>query len=91
MSVHDLAVRRKAQRPKWGQPGSHVTRRTDATVFSRGRRPVIVTIYPTGEIGLRLNRTRREEYVNAADIYRQAVTARVAFERAQRKKKRRTA
>jgi hypothetical protein len=78
----------KRRRPSWGEPGSHVTRRTTATVYSRGSRPVIVTIYPDGIIGLRLSKHRREEYASASDLYRQAVTSRVRAERdAKRKSK----
>ncbi len=76
-----------ANRPKWGDPGSKVARVTRSTVFSAGkRRPVIVTVYPDGIIGLRLSRTRREEYVDAASTYRSAVISRVAFERAAKRK-----
>jgi hypothetical protein len=79
----------KPKRPKWGEPGSHTTRRTSASVFSRGaRRAVIVTVYPDGVLGLRLSRTRREELVAADTVYREAVIARVAIERAQRKARR---
>lgn len=78
----------KPRRPRWGEPGSRVTRRTSAVVFSRGSRPVIVTVYPDGIIGLRLSKHRTEEFAHAADIYRGAVTARVRAEReAKRKKK----
>jgi hypothetical protein len=79
----------KRKRPSWGEPGSHVTRRTTATVYSRGQRPVLVTIYPDGVIGLRLSKHRREEYVGASDLYRQAVTMRVAAERAAKRKAKR--
>lgn len=78
----------KARRPRWGEPGSRVTRRTTATVYSRGSRPVIVTIYPDGIIGLRLSKHRREEYAGAADLYRQAVTTRVRIEREAKRKAR---
>jgi hypothetical protein len=78
----------KKVRKKWGEPGSKVGRVTDARVYSRGYREVAVTIYPDGQIGLRLKGTRKQEYVNAADIYRQAVQARVVAERAAKKKAR---
>lgn len=78
----------KTARPHWGDPGSRVKRVTNATVFSSGaRRKVVVTVYPDGTIGLRLLRSRREEYVSADHIYRQAVIERVAFERAQKRRK----
>lgn len=64
-----------------------VRRRTAASVFSSGsRRPVVVTIYPDGVIGLRLHKTRREETMLADVIYRQAVVERVAYERRQKRK-----
>lgn len=78
----------KRRRPSWGDPGSHVTRRTSATVYSRGSRNVIVTIYPDGVIGLRLSKHRREEFVAASDLYRQAVTSRVRAEREAKRKAR---
>ena len=66
-----------------------VRRRVAAAVFSQGaHRPVIVTIYPDGLIGLRLHRQRREEYADAASVYRQAVISRVTAERAERRKSR---
>ena len=74
-------------RKTWGDPGSKVRRATSAAVFSAGkRRPVIVTIYPDGIIGLRLARSRREEFVDAASEYRRAVLLRVAAERAAKRK-----
>lgn len=76
-------VKKPGARKKWGEPGSKVARKTGATVFSNGgRRPIIVAVYPDGIIGLRLLRHKREEYVAASDIFRQAVVNRVAAERA---------
>lgn len=69
-------------RPKWGQPGSKVTRKTTTMVRDRGLRKVIVTIYPEGIIGLRAERTRKEEIVDAAWLWGYAVKQRVANERA---------
>lgn len=78
------------RRRKWGDPGSKVARRTTARVFSSGAsRPVIVSIYPDGVIGLRLSRNRREEFCYADDLYRQAVMTRKANERTAKKKARR--
>jgi len=66
-----------------------VRRRTAATVFASGqRRPVIVTVYPDGLIGLRLHRQRREEVLCADVAYKQAVSERVAYERARKRKAR---
>lgn len=74
-------------RKAWGQPGSKVVRKTGATIFSGGaRRPIVVAVYPDGIIGLRLLRHKREEFVDASDIYRQAVVSRVAAERAAKRK-----
>jgi hypothetical protein len=49
---------------------------------------VVVSVYPEGIIGLRLAKHRTEEYVDAADIYRQAVMTRKAAERAAKRKAR---
>lgn len=78
----------KPKRRHWGDPGSRVRRKTDAMVFSRGSRCVIVTVYPSGVIGFRLERERREEFASASDIYRQAARARVVAEKAKRRAER---
>lgn len=72
-------------RPTWGAPGSKVTRKTNAIVRDRGARRVIVTLYPDGTIGLRPERTRREEVVDASWLWQDTVKRRVAFERAQKR------
>lgn len=72
----------------WGKPGSKVARKTTARVFSAGAKAVIVIVYPDGIIGLRLERGRKEEYVEAATLYRQAVVARVRAEKLAKRKKR---
>ena len=83
-----LPLPTKRKRPQWGDRDSKCRRKTTAAVFSSGaQRPLYVTIYPDGLIGLRLSKHRREEYADAASIYRQAVISRVAAERAARKKK----
>ena len=56
-----------------------VRRRTEAP--HRGRR-LVVTLMPGDVIGLRPERTRREEYVSLAALYDYAVKARVLSERA---------
>lgn len=86
--LSEVVERVKVRRPSWGEPGSHVTRRTEAKVYSRGFRQVIVTVYPDGVIGLRLAKQRREEFVNASDAYRQAVMLRGAIEREAKRKAR---
>lgn len=73
-------------RVKWGAPGSRVSRKTSAVVRDRGARRVIVTIYPDGIIGLRPERTRREEAVDAGWAWYAAVKARVAAEKAAKRK-----
>jgi hypothetical protein len=81
-------MKAKTPRKKWGDPGSRVARKTEARVFSQGApRTVIVAIYPDGVIGLRLSKHRREEFVHASDIYRQAVMTRKANERAAKRRK----
>lgn len=55
-----------------------------------GRR-IVVTLYPGDLLGLRPERTRREETVPLAAVYSWAVKARLAIARAARTKKRRTA
>ena len=67
-----------------------VKRRTIAMVRDQGRmRPLVVTIHPNGTLSLRPERTRREETVTLEAIYSMAVKARVALERAEKKRKRR--
>lgn len=56
-----------------------VRRRTEAP--HRGRR-LVVSLLPGDVIGLRPERTRREEFVSLAAIYDFAVKARVLSERA---------
>lgn len=59
-----------------------VRRQTASTVFSSGaRRPVIVSIYPDGLIGLRLHKHRREEFICADVAYKNAVVDRQRYER----------
>lgn len=54
----------------------------------RGRR-IMVSLEPGDLLGLRQERCRQTEYVSIAAMYDFAVKARVAFERAQKKKARR--
>lgn len=51
-------------------------------------RNIVVTIYPAGFLGLRLQGTRREETLPIVTAYEQAVKARVALERMQKGKER---
>lgn len=61
-----------------------ITRRaTNATVFERGTRRILVTLYPPSgsqaeQVGFRLERTRREYRVNLPDLYWQAVKGEAA-------------
>lgn len=59
-----------------------VTRKTDAHVRDQGKeRRIIVTLYPgKGTLGLRPERTRREELVSLAAVYEFAVKMRVQYE-----------
>ncbi len=50
------------------------------------RRPLVITLYPSGDIGLRPQGTRREERYPLEAVYHAAVKARVAAERAAKKK-----
>jgi hypothetical protein len=62
-----------------------VTRRSSETYRDRSKmRRIVVTLYPTGVIGLRLEKTRQEETLSLSAAYEMAVRARVAFERAQK-------
>ena len=60
-----------------------VTRRTDNEIRDGAkRRRLVVTIYPGGVIGLRPEKTRREELLSVESAYSLAVKQRVAKERA---------
>lgn len=61
-----------------------VTRRTGENVTVRDRskwRKIVVTLYPAGFIGLRLEKTRREETITLEAVYERAIMSRVARER----------
>lgn len=64
-----------------------VSRLTDAFVFSKGTRAVVVTIHTTF-IELRLKGTKQRETVDLAPLYKAAVLQRVMKEKAERKKAR---
>lgn len=69
-----------------------VTRRSEETVREAGKlRRIVVTLYPNGTIGLRPEKTRREEILPIEAVYITALKARVASERATSGKKRRGA
>ena len=65
-----------------------VIRRTDEYVREAGKfRRLVVTLYPSGMIGLRPEKTRREELYPLSRIYFAAVRDRVTREKADKKKK----
>ena len=65
-----------------------VTRRAEVRYRDRSKqRRIVVTLYPNGIIGLRLEKTRSEETLPLVHAYETAVRARVAFERARKAKK----
>lgn len=85
----------KIKRKPWGSPGSKVSRQFEGTngrddnVFSGGKhRPLIVSLYPDGRIGLRLVRHKREEFITAATTYRIAAALRAGAEKRKRKAER---
>ena len=65
-----------------------VRRRTQQSVRD-GHRPrrIVVTLHPSGMLGLRLERSRREETILLEWCYFAAIKARVAQERAEKKGK----
>lgn len=66
-----------------------VRRRTGIVRRDRGKmRPIVVTMYPAGTLGLRLLGTRREETIPIEAVYERAVKMRVALEQAERAAKR---
>lgn len=66
-----------------------IRRMTNVTVRDRGRyKRLVIVLYPSGTIGLRLERTRREETINIDSVYDRAVKQRVAAEQAAKKAKR---
>jgi len=63
-----------------------ITRRTDNEIRDGSRRrPLVITLYPGGIVGLRPSKTRREEIITIEAIYSLAVKQRVAKERAEKK------
>mgnify|MGYP001577341591 CR=1 FL=1 len=63
-----------------------VKRRTIATVRDQGRtRRLIATLYPSGLLGLRPERCRREETITLESAWSLAVKQRIARERAEKK------
>ena len=66
-----------------------VSRRTDSTIRDAGkRRRLVVTLYPGDVIGIRPERTQREEITTLEAVYGMAVKCRVRKEQADKKKAR---
>jgi hypothetical protein len=63
-----------------------VRRRTTQTVHDGGARRLVVTLHPSGILGLRLERSRREETIPLEFCYFAAVKARVLRERAEKRR-----
>jgi hypothetical protein len=63
-----------------------VTRRSEELMRDRSKyRRIVVTLYPAGFIGLRLEKCRREETLSIRGAYETAVQTRVMRERAGRR------
>jgi hypothetical protein len=63
-----------------------VTRRSEELYRDRSKyRRIVVSLYPAGFIGLRLEKCRREETLSMRAAYETAVQTRVMRERAQRR------
>jgi hypothetical protein len=63
-----------------------VRRKSNELRRDRGKyRPIIVTLYPAGFIGLRLEGTRKEETIPIEAVYERAIKMRLAFEAAEKK------
>jgi hypothetical protein len=64
-----------------------VRRRSEELMGDRSKyRRIVVTLYPAGFIGLRLEKCRREETLSIRGAYETAVQTRVMRERAERRK-----
>ncbi len=67
-----------------------ITRRTDSTIRDGSKpRRMVVTLYPCDIIGIRPEKTRREETTTLAAVWQMAVKLRVRTEQAERRAKRR--
>ena len=66
-----------------------VKRKSNEVRRDRGKyRAIILTMYPAGHIGLRLEGTRKQETIPIEAVYERAVKMRVAFEKEEKKKAR---
>ena len=75
---------RKARRA--AKAAKPVTKRTEATTPRPRARRIVVTVYPSGMIGLRPERCRQEELLDIGAAYCRAVKERVFAERAAKRK-----
>lgn len=67
-----------------------VTRHTDNAIRDGAKlRNLVITLYPGGVIGLRPEKTRREELLSVEAAYSLAIKQRVARERVEKKARRR--
>lgn len=67
-----------------------ISRRSEATIRDGvKRRRIVVTLYPSNVIGLRPEKTRREEFISVESAWSTAVKMRVNSERMEKKKARR--
>ena len=63
-----------------------ISRRSESTVRDRGHaKRLVVTLYPSGMLGLRPERSRREETITLEACYALAIRQRVASERREKK------
>lgn len=66
-----------------------VRRKSNEVRRDRGKyRHIIVTIYPAGFIGMRLEGTRKEETILIEAAYERAIKMRMAFEKSEKAKAR---
>ena len=86
----ELTQEEKAARRarKAAQPA---TKRTDARLRDGSKtRRIVVTVYPAGMIGLRLEHCRQEELLDVAAAFHRAIKERKAAERVAKKKARKS-
>lgn len=63
-----------------------VRRRTDSTIRDAGKpRRIVTTLYPGDTLGLRPEKTRREEFISLTTVYEYAIKLRVRKEQAERR------
>ena len=88
----DLLVKYRALTPdeqcarRLAKAAQPVTKRTNATEPGSRARRIVVTVYPSGRLGLRSERSRREESLDVTAAYCIAVKARVLAERNAKRK-----